>query len=429
MALLICVFPFASTAVADVDPNATNVEKSLKDAWAASLKRSETIGENQELLIQANELQTQAKSALFPTVTGSATYFRQAVPASDQGISPAEQNTIKFSADQPLFRGFRDFAALRQRDDLTGAQKLTLDNAVRTLFYNLSTSYYNVLMYASDERNYLNEIEINRKYLSELQHFFKIGRSQETDLLTFQANIASLEAQVETTHGQLEGAKDILAYYTGWSRATGLEDNEVVPETGTIDSYLGRVDDRADVKTALVNVQAYEEGVPIARGQHLPSVDLLGDYYATRPGYLSGVNWDAELAITLPIFQGGAIQSQVRQAESVVRQYDLLLSDARRTAEEEIRTFYDAEIADQKQMIKLVDLVKWARKGFETEVKYFRNGLVTNLEVLQALTTWQDAQRQLDRQRFQVKLDSVKLQAATQQRAEVAVPPAVKHGS
>jgi outer membrane protein len=133
------------------------------------------------------------------------------------------------------------------------------------------------------------------------------------------------------------------------------------------------------------------------------------------------VNWDVQLALTVPIFQGGVIQSQVRQAESVVRQYRLLLSQSRRSAEQEIRTFFDLLNADRKQVEKLSELVEISKKNYETQIAYYRNGLVTNLDVLQAMTTYQDAQRQLARQRFSFQLDSVKLQAATGERTEINI--------
>lgn len=294
---------------------------------------------------------------------------------------------------------------------------------LRQLFYTLSTAYYNVLMYQADESNYQIEIEVNQKRLKELNEFYSIGRSQLTDVLTFEANIASLEAQLEATRGLLESAKDVLAFVTGWNRSTKLKDQEpTAPLSEDIENYLSKIDQRPDVQEAMENVKVNDEGVPIAWGAHLPSIDLIGDYYTMRPGALSDVNWDAQLALTVPIFQGGVVQSQVRQAESVARQYSLLLSQTRRTAEEEIRTFYDSLIADRKQMNKLESLVVISKKNSETEIKYYRNGLVTNLDVLQAITTYQDAQRQLDHQRYQVQLDRVKLQAATGERSEVYVP-------
>lgn len=185
---------------------------SLKDAFQAAIHRSEVIVENQELLVQASELQTQAGAALAPTVTGSATFFRQEVPSSLTSISPAEQNTIKVTADQPLFRGLREYAALRQRKDLTRSQEEALQNAVRQLFYDTSTAYYNVLMYASDESNYRNEIKINQKRLVELQYFFKIGRSQESEMLTFQANISSSRSAAGSDDRSARGCEGCFGF-------------------------------------------------------------------------------------------------------------------------------------------------------------------------------------------------------------------------
>jgi len=399
---------------------------SLADAYQSSMAvaNTENLELQKELLVQANEVDSQAFGALFPTVSGSVTALTQAAPntTTGQAISPANQNTVKFTADQPLFRGLRDFAALRQKKFLVGAQVYALLNSARQLFYDVSTAYYNVLSYAEDERNYQIEIEVNNKRLKELEEFYKIGRSQLTDVLTFKANIASLQAQLATTRGQLETAREVLAFVTGWHRDTKLEDRETaIVKPGDVATYLAKIDDRADIQNAIANVQANDEGVPIAWGQHLPNADLIGDFYAARPGTLSDVNWDVQFTLSIPIFQGGVVQSQVRQAQSVARQYNLLLSQTRRTAEQEIRTFYDSLVADQKQLAALTELVEVSKKNSETEIQYYRKGLVTNLDVLTAITTYQDAQRQMDHQRYTVKLDTVKLQAATGQRKEINV--------
>jgi outer membrane protein len=127
--------------------------------------------------------------------------------------------------------------------------------------------------------------------------------------------------------------------------------------------------------------------------------------------------------MTLPIFNGGIIQSQVRQAESVSRQYRLLLSQTRRVGEQEIHTFFDALVADRLRFLKLKELVQISKKNYETQTDYYRHGLVTNLDVLQAITTYQDSQRQLDHQKQTVRMDLVKLQAAVGERSEIKIEP------
>jgi outer membrane protein len=422
--------------------------KSLKEAFKAAVHRSEVVEIQGEILVQAHEADSQAWGAVLPTLNTSFTFLQQETPRSLTGatIFPATQNTGKLTFDQPLFRGLRDFAALRQRKFLVSAQEGAYLNAAKQLFYDVSTAYYHVIVYQADERNYKIQIELNRKRLVELESFFKIGRSQLTDVLTFKANINSLEAQLEMIRGQLEAAREVLAYLTGWDRSTPLRDQErlfsgpnesgpeseregssVPPSAGDVQKYLGKIDQRPDVRLALDQVKANDEGIPIAFGAHLPSLDLIGNYYFFRPGAISDVHWDLQLAVSFPIFQGGVVQSQVRQASSVARQYSLALSQSRRLAEQEIRTFYDAVEADRKQVVKLVELVEVSKKNYETELEYYRRGLVTNLDVFQAMTTYQDAVRQMDHLRVQYYSDGVKLLASSGQRPELNDVEIPKH--
>jgi outer membrane protein len=402
-----------------------NGGKSFADVYKAALERAYTVNVQQEIIDQDAELDTQAKAALFPTITGAATLLEQQTPSNNVGssISPANQNTVKITADQPIFRGFRDFAALRQRKDLLNSAKYTLQDAARTLFYNTAQAYYNVLALESDEFNYKNEIAVNQKRLTELQGFVRIGRSQITDVLGQESTISGLEATLENTHGQLESAKEVLAFFTGMDRNMPIWDNETPPEAPeSVAFYLEKIEQRPDVKAAVASLQGNEEGIPIARGQHLPSIDVLGDYYFTRPGdALSGVNWDVALAITVPIFQGGAILSQTRQAESVARQFNIVLQSTRAAAAQEISQFYDAFAADQRQIVKLAETADVSKKNYDALIKEYRNGLVTNLDVLTGITTWQTAVLNLAHQRFTAKQDWVKLQAASAQRKEIFI--------
>ncbi len=400
----------------------TPTGKSLAQCYQDALKRSENVGVQDELLVQNNELHWQAIGAVLPQINATGTFLYQPPPESAANIYPSTQNTIKFTATQPLFRGLRDFAALRQKSKFLGSQKLALQNAARQLFYDVATAYYNVLSLQSDALNYQNETEVNRKRLKELEDFARIGRSRRSEVLTLKSNVTSLEAQIELTQGQLENAKETLAYLTGNSRDTLLSDAEVVPPSVLpLTEQLARIEERPDVKAAAANVMAYEEGVPITFGQHFPSVDVVGDYYALRPGVLQNTNWDVYLSVSLPIFSGGVMQSQVRQAASVRRQYELTLSQARRLAEQEIRQFYNSFVADQKQSAKLTETSDLSKQNYESELKDYRNGLVTNLEVLQSITTWQGARRLADRQTLTLKTDFVKLEAASARRKEIFI--------
>ena len=82
--------------------------KSLEEVYRAALARAYTVNIQDELLVQAHELDVQAKGALLPTIGGSATFLDQQTPSSSVGssISPLPlQSTIKITADQPDLPG------------------------------------------------------------------------------------------------------------------------------------------------------------------------------------------------------------------------------------------------------------------------------------------------------------------------------------
>lgn len=402
-------------------PDRSAGSRNLRDAFAAAVKNGETMDIQRELLVQSGESYRQALDAFSPTVSAAWNYTHQQTPTSNAAPNFLnDQRTSKLTASMPLFRGLRDFAALRQRKYQREAQRFAMQAASKQLFVDVAAAFYNLLALQSDEKNYQVEIEINRKRLSDLQTFLRIGRTRPTDLLSLQANVSSLEAQLESIRGQLENAKDVLAYLTNWDRSTAIVDDEGVFSPDTIEKCLEAVEQRADVRAALTTAKATSENIPIARGGHYPSLDLLGDAFFQRPGQPDGgPDWDVQLALTIPIYQGGIVSSQVRQAQSVAHQYELQLSQARRSAGEEIRTLFNSYSADQKQVAKLESTVDWAKKNYLSQLGDYKNGLVTNLDVLTATSNFQSAVRTLDRQRLTLKLDGIKLQAAIAQRSEL----------
>jgi outer membrane protein len=396
-------------------------QMNLDEYFQAALQRSEDLASQQELIYQAEEKLSQTKGAILPTVNGNLSYLKQDAPpqGTASSISPQDQTTARIAAVQPLFRGFREFAALRQQKDLLESTQQNRQQATLVLFQDVVQNFYQILTYEKDLGNLTNEIQLNQKRLNELQTYLRIGRSRESEVLTLESNMAALEAQKEVVLGQIESARDVFAFMSGVNRTTGLVDQEPVPGAHEkLDKYLDRIEKRPDVQSLAHSIKASEEGIGIARGGHLPSVDLLGNYYFTRPGFLANVKWDFQIALTVPIFQGGIIQSQVRQASSVWKQSELSLSRARRFARQQIESNFHMYEMDSSQVVKLKKAVDLSQKNYQAELKDYRHGLVTNLDVLSALTASQESQRALDRAQYQLKIDYLKLQASAALRPQ-----------
>ena len=125
------------------------------------------------------------------------------------------------------------------------------------------------------------------------------------------------------------------------------------------------------------------------------------------------------LSEALPIYAGGTIQSRVREAASQGRQASLDVERLRRSAQEEIRSIYVALDSDRQQIKLLTDATLQAKQNLREETREYNLGLVTNIDVLQALTSAVESQRALDRTKATSKYDYARLLAASAHRPDL----------
>jgi len=397
----------------------------LDQFYEAALKRSEVIGTHRELITQAEEQYRQARAARLPTLSGVASYTQQqaAPSAPSTPTTQPNQTVARFTVTQPLFRGFREFAALRQTKALLSAQDDDYRRARVLLFEDVVQNFYTVLSYERDLDNYAQEIEQNLAREKDLQARVRIGKSRQSEVLNVEAAISSLRAQVEQIHAQLQAARENYAFLSGHDANTPLRDDQAtIYQVEPVDSYLAKLDARPDIEASKQRFDAAKENVSVAKGERLPSLDLNGNYYLERPGYFKDINWDVQLLLTIPLYSGGSVNSKIREAVSQRTQAELTLSETRRAAEQEIRSAYSAVVFDLAQRDALENSTNAADKSYQAQLRDYRLGLVTNLDVLQALTALQQNRRTLDRIRLSTKLDFLKLQAVSGRREALNVP-------
>jgi outer membrane protein len=391
----------------------------LEQSFRAALARSELVASQKELLVQQEEIYSQARGGLLPSISAFGSYLIQETPTNAVGstISPSTQPHARITATQPLFRGFREFAGLRQARDLIEAQESAWRAAATSLYVDVATSFYSLIALEKSAANTREEMELHALRLRDLQARVRIGRSRHSEVLTVQATRASLGASLAAIEGQIQAQRALFAFLTGFEPGVIVRDAEEIPKGPlTLEAYLARIPERPDVRAEEKRLESAGEAVSIASGAHWPSLDLNGNYYLHRVGSLRDVNWDVQLVLQMPLFQGGIISSQVRQSESQRTQAELNVSRVRRTAEQEIRSAFDVFQSDLKQLEAVTEANDLARRNYAEQTKEYRLGLVTNLDVLSALAASEQTRRTLDRTKASVKLNFARLEAAGARR-------------
>ena len=364
----------------------------LADCYRMALKQSEEIALRAEPINEAEGRFLQAFSGVLPKISFSSVDKWQ----DGDGGSARHLPERKFSLSQPLFSGFKEFAALRGSKSEKELRRLEKERAEQLLLLDVSDAFHLVI----EQREDLRVLEAIRQTLrrrdEELESRERIGRSRPSERVAVQAQLYRVESDWELAQSQEALAAQLLGFLTGLDAIGDLQEpGPSLPAAQPEESYLAQAAARADVKAAEQALELSRQRLKAARAGFFPTVDVDGNYYVQRSGTAKDVAWDASLNVDVPLFEGGRTRGQNKEAESLLRQAEIRLQRARRTALHDIRdayTQYDGTVARVKALTKALEATE---ESYQLEEQEYRLSLVNNLEVLAALQTLQDARRDL----------------------------------
>lgn len=389
----------------------------LSEAYRAAIAKSESVKQAAQRVVQSEETRTQIRGGIFPQLSLSASHqIQPELSPAFREFSPPHQTTVALSANQALFRGFREWAGLRQSHHLQAAAVAGEAETLTQLFHEVASTYLGILASEQDLKNLDEQSQIYADRVKDLRARVRRGESAQNEALSAEATLNSIHAEMQLGKGQLSSSRETLAFLTGLPETTPVVDPDALGTSKrrlvSLDEYLKRVSERPDVRAAQEQFAAASEAVSVASGDHWPTLDATGNYYLVRPGFLKDLKWDIGIRLSFPLFAGGSTQAGVRSAIAGRTVADLELQKLKRRAVQEIRSYYDQVktridyIERQKRSVEL------ARKSVQLLQRDFRRGLVRNIDIQVGLTELRNAQRGFDSARFAAQLDFFKLQSA-----------------
>ena len=431
LALLLCVLiggppraaaqePLAPPAPSHPEPTppltSAAVEEqplTLADCFKLALTRSETIAIQQELITETEGRFIQALSGVLPRASFEASEKRQ----DGSGSSAFTLRKIperKFVFSQPLFSGFKEFAAMaavraertQRRDEKARAEHM--------LFVDVSDAFYLL----REQREDLGALETTRAALmdrlEELRARERLGRSRPSEAVSAEARLRRVEAEMELVRSRETTARQLLEFLTGLPHMNALSsDDTTLPPLTTENDYIGKVALRPDVLAEAEALRAADKAVSVARADFWPDVDVEGNYYTTRAGVAADVKWDVLLKVNVPLFQGGETVGAVKEASSRARREKLKFEQIQRKAVLEIREVFATLQAAMTRKAALDLALQAAEENYRLQVEDYRKSLVNNLDVLQALEDLQDARRDVIHETYEAQRLYRRLQVAT----------------
>ena len=322
----------------------------LEEAMAKAYSTNPNILAEQAKLRATDEGVPQALSGWRPTITGTANTGEQ-LQRSDSTLpmnSYRQPNTESLQISQPLYRGGRTTSGTSQAENNVLSERAKMQGIEQATLLAVVTAYMNVVQGESVlELNRNNEERLQRQ-LDAANDRFNVGELTRTDVAQAQARVSGATADRIQAEGDLASARAVYRTVVGeepTKTAAPPIDPAGLPASldDTVASALAR---NPNVLAADFTQRASRDNISVVRGALLPTLSLNGTAQHESDTLSTADRWRNTLTLLLqlniPIYEAGAVYSQLRAAYEVDRQNQQLLDQARRDARESATRSWDA---------------------------------------------------------------------------------------
>jgi outer membrane protein len=390
----------------------------LEECYRRALKTSETLAISEEEITRAEAQYRELRASVLPRLGFQGSEFYQdtsgvAAPSTSGGTFTAHHKSqYNFYASQPIFSGFREFAGIRAAGAVRQARTEDKRRAAQLLYQDVASAFYNAVEW--DRQWALLDAlrKASEDRMAELRERVRVGRSRQSELQSAGSQLASIRADLENADGMRRSSLELLSFLTG-ERVAGVRDD--TPEVGplpVLETVMKTLPGRPDLMSVTAQTRSSSYLSAAARRAFWPTLNAEGNYYTHRVGANQPIDWDAALILDVPIFRGGGWKASVDDAEAAERAQKAAAARALRDAEREVRDLHARLLSAAAEAQNRAEAARLAEDSYKTQVREYRLGIATNLEVLSALTTWEQARLDEDHVRLAAKNLAAQLRVA-----------------
>jgi outer membrane protein len=371
----------------------------------------------------------QARAGLLPSVSLSAStnanYFGTNID-SDPHININRNfafGGLTVSASQPLYR-YANGVAYSQAVEQVRQADYTLASARQDLILRVATAYFDVLL-----AQFTIEVTDSQKaavseQLAQAKRNFEVGVATITDTNEAQAKYDSIVAQEISAQNDLDNKRTALRAIIGRFpqdlQRLGAGFEPALPSPNSLDVWVDRaLADNLAVRIAQYNADIAALEIERQRAGYLPTLDLVAsaNAQASNASVNIGVASDSRqvtigLALTVPLYTGGFVDSKVREAlalQDVARQN---LEVARRNALFSAQTGFSGVTSAAASVKAFEQALVSAQSAYESNKTGQEVGVRTNLDVLNTQQNVFQTRRDLAQAYFNYLLGVLRLKSA-----------------
>jgi outer membrane protein len=297
--------------------------------------------------------------------------------------------TAQATLTQPLYTGGKTQANVNRAKNQVMAERANLIAQEQTSFTAVVNAYVNVIQNQQLLQLNINNEQVLAKQLQATNDRFRVGEITRTDVAQAEAALAGATAQRQTAEGNLQTARGTYQQVIGTLPPGDLVEPQplALPVKTEQAATVMASNNNPTVINALFNDAAAKDAVDVAFSQLMPQVSFQGQVFqsnnaSARSTQLNG--YQAVVQLSVPVYQGGAEYSAVRQAKQGAQQTSKLVEDARRTAVQNAVQAWETLVAAKAAAASTREQIRSNQVALEGVEREAIVGSRTTLDVLNA---------------------------------------------
>ncbi len=435
-----CLLHSLSLAIALCTGSTASHADTLADIYELSLKNDATL-KAAEATYRANiETEKQAFSAMLPQISGNASYTDSAIEQDSlrrnddltQTPSSADLDTDSTAYSLSLVQNIFDLPtwfAFKQGKEITKQAQAQLAFDQQDLIVRVAEAYFNVLRALDNLEASKAEERATKRQLEQTQQRFDVGLIAITDVHEARAVYDSTVVQRLTDEGNLGTSYESLTVLTDQTHANLWllsKDFPVIdPNPTARDEWVNfALKNNYALKASLYGMEAARQNASAKKMEHAPkltgsftynddSEDGSNDFgLAKLPVDTSTESQIIKFNLDVPIFSGGRISSQRRQA---YEQYNTALQNkinTQRTVIRDTRASHITVATDVQRVRARKQAIVSTSSALDATQAGYEVGTRNIVDVLQAQRTLYSSIRDYANSRYDYVLNMLKLKRA-----------------
>lgn len=380
-----------------------------------------------------------ARAQLLPNVSLSFSQYRNDLTSTTPDAFGQEQEARQkygsrsgaLVVRQPLYRP-NAWAGYQRSQAMVDQAEATLATAQQELGVNVASGYFNLLLARETHLQLQTQIRVIGAQLQAAQRALAAGQATRTDIDDAQARLDVASAKEVAARDAAAQARQelqgMIQAQVDRVRPVDVARLALVPPEPDSEAHWWSLAEQRSpaIATLAAEVRALQADVDRASAGHKPTLDVVAQRTTTDRDSVfnpSSTYRNAQVGVSLnvPLFAGGGVSAQVRQALAALQEGEQRLEAERRKLRNQLRKEFQAVRQGVLRVRAQEQAERSAQQAVISSERGFAAGTRSRLDILNAQQQLSEAVLDLARERLTYLLARIRLQALTGGLDEAAI--------